>query len=128
LAPRRNATTPARIKLAEKERRALELRKGGATYNRIAQALGYSDEGGAAKAVKRATVELTERALRNHTGAVYESFCGSGSTLIASENLNRRCYAMEIDPGYCDVIVDRWERHTSETAARQGAVQIGTSA
>lgn len=60
LAPRRNATTPARIALAEKERRALELRKGGATYNRIAQALGYSDEGGAAKAVKRALADTLQ--------------------------------------------------------------------
>jgi hypothetical protein len=54
LAPRRKATTPARIKLAEKESQALELRKGGATYARIAQVLGYTEEGGAAKAVKRA--------------------------------------------------------------------------
>jgi hypothetical protein len=52
--------TPARIALAEKERRALELRKGGATYNRIAQVLGYSDEGGAAKAVKRALADTLQ--------------------------------------------------------------------
>jgi hypothetical protein len=50
------------------------------------------------------------------SGSILDSFCGSGSTLIACENLNRRCYAMELDPGYCDVIVDRWERHTSQTA------------
>lgn len=43
-------------------------------------------------------------------------FAGSGSTVIACENLSRRCYAMEIDPGYCDVIVDRWERHTGQKA------------
>lgn len=44
--------------------------------------------------------------------SVYEPFAGSGTTLIACENLGRRCYALELDPGYCDVIVDRWRRHT----------------
>lgn len=64
-------------------------------------------------------VELPERALRNTCrpgGIVYEPFGGSGSTLIAAENVGRRCFALEIDPGYCDVIVDRWERHTGKTA------------
>lgn len=49
-------------------------------------------------------------------GSVYEPFAGSGTTLIACENLGRRCFAMEIDPVYCDVIVDRWERHTGREA------------
>ena len=64
-------------------------------------------------------VELVEHCLHNssrvgHT--IYEPFCGSGSTLIACENLKRKCYAMELDPAYCDVIVDRWERHTGQKA------------
>jgi len=66
-------------------------------------------------------VELIEHCLRNSTPAgagVLDLFAGSGSTLIACENLSRRCYAMEIDPGYCDVIVDRWERHTGQVAER----------
>lgn len=49
---------------------------------------------------------------------VADPFAGSGSTLIACENLRHRCYAMEIDPAYCDVIVDRWERHTGQKARR----------
>ena len=53
-------------------------------------------------------------------GLVSEPFAGSGSTLIACENLHRRCYAMEIDPGYCDVICDRFERHTGQTAVLHG--------
>ena len=41
---------------------------------------------------------------------IYEPFCGSGSTLIAAEQLGRKCYGMEISPQYCDVIVQRWKR------------------
>jgi hypothetical protein len=48
--------------------------------------------------------------------AVYEPFCGSGSTLIAAEQLGRKCYGMEISPQYCDVIVKRWETLTGKTA------------
>lgn len=49
-------------------------------------------------------------------GIVYEPFCGSGTTLIAAEQLNRTCYGMEISPQYCDVIVQRWETLTGQTA------------
>jgi DNA modification methylase len=62
-------------------------------------------------------VSLIEMALKDAgVESVADPFAGSGSTLIAAENLGRRCYAMELDPGYCDVIVDRWERHTGKTA------------
>lgn len=69
-------------------------------------------------------VELIERCLGNSTapGAlVFEPFCGSGSTLIACENLGRRCAAIELDPAYVDVIVDRWERHTGKKAVLDGS-------
>jgi DNA modification methylase len=49
-------------------------------------------------------------------GVLYEPFCGSGTTLIAAEQLNRKCYGMEISPQYCDVIVKRWETLTGKTA------------
>jgi DNA modification methylase len=49
-------------------------------------------------------------------GKVYDPFGGSGSTLIACEQLNRICYMMEIDPVYCDVIVKRWENLTGQKA------------
>ena len=48
--------------------------------------------------------------------SVIDLFCGSGTTLIAAQQLGRRCYAMEIDPRYCDVIIARWERFTGQTA------------
>jgi DNA modification methylase len=52
-------------------------------------------------------------------GLVYEPFCGSGTTLIAAEQLGRTCYGMEISPGYCDVIVKRWETLTGQKATCQ---------
>jgi site-specific DNA-methyltransferase (adenine-specific)/site-specific DNA-methyltransferase (cytosine-N4-specific) len=50
---------------------------------------------------------------------VYEPFCGSGTTLIAAEQLGRKCYGMEISPQYCDVIVKRWETLTGRKAERR---------
>lgn len=50
------------------------------------------------------------------TDIVLDLFGGSGSTLIACEQLNRRCYMSELDPHYCDVIIDRWEQFTGEKA------------
>lgn len=49
-------------------------------------------------------------------GSVYDGFLGSGSTLIACEKTNRRCFGCEIDPHYCDVILARWEKFTGQTA------------
>ena len=49
---------------------------------------------------------------------IYEPFCGSGTTLIAAEQLGRKCYGMEISPAYCDVIVKRWETLTGKKAER----------
>jgi DNA modification methylase len=56
-------------------------------------------------------VELVEKAIVNgckKASSVLDLFGGSGSTLIASEKLNRKCYMMELDPQYCDVIVKRF--------------------
>jgi len=47
---------------------------------------------------------------------VYDPFLGSGSTLIACEQTNRICYGMEIDPGYIDVIITRWQNFTGKKA------------
>jgi DNA modification methylase len=62
-------------------------------------------------------LELFLRPMRNHLRpgeTFYEPFCGSGTALIAGENLGRAGFAMELDPRYVDVIVDRWHRHTGE--------------
>jgi DNA modification methylase len=68
-------------------------------------------------------VECMGRPIRNHgtrDDAVYDPFVGSGSTLIAAERLKRRCFAMELDPGYVDVVVRRWEKATGEQATLEG--------
>lgn len=49
---------------------------------------------------------------------VVDIYGGSGSTLIACEQLNRNCYMMELDPKYVDVIIDRWEKLTGKTAIK----------
>ena len=64
-------------------------------------------------------VALISRALRNSTVRgenVLDPFVGSGTTVIASEQLGRRCFAMELDPKYCDVVVKRWETYTGKKA------------
>jgi DNA modification methylase len=45
---------------------------------------------------------------------IYDPFGGSGTTLIACEQLKRKCFMMEIDPVYCQVIIDRWEKYTGK--------------
>ena len=62
-------------------------------------------------------VALAERAIRNHSvGLIMDLFLGSGSTLIACEKTNRKCFGLEIDPHYCDVIIKRWEDFTGNKA------------
>ncbi len=65
-------------------------------------------------------LECMGRPIRNHEGDVYDPFLGSGTTLIAAEQLDRTCYGCELSPGYCDLIVDRWQKLTGETATRAG--------
>lgn len=62
-------------------------------------------------------IALPAKAISNHdVETVLDLFGGSGSTLIACEQLDRTCYMMELDPKYCDVIIDRWEKFTGEKA------------
>lgn len=64
-------------------------------------------------------VALVERAIINSSGLhdlILDLFIGSGTTLIAAEKTNRKCYGMELDPKYCDVIIQRWEEFTGNKA------------
>ena len=52
-------------------------------------------------------VECMARPIKNHEGDVYDPFLGSGTTMVAAHQLNRKCYGIEIDEKYCQVIIDR---------------------
>lgn len=65
-------------------------------------------------------VALCEKAIEDGSqinGIVLDLFGGSGSTLIACEKSNRACRMMELDPKYCDVIIQRWQEFTGKTAS-----------
>lgn len=70
-------------------------------------------------------VKLMGRLVRNSSkpgDIVLDTFGGSGSTLMACEQLERTTYTMELDPKYCDVIVKRWENFTGATAKKKGEI------
>ena len=67
-------------------------------------------------------VELPSKGIslvKSKTGIVFEPFGGSGSTLIACEKTHRQCFMMEMDPIYCGVIIDRWEKFADKQAIRE---------
>jgi DNA modification methylase len=67
-------------------------------------------------------IECMLRAIRNHgrpEHAVYDPFVGSGTTLIAAEQLGCACVGLEIDPAHCDTTIERWERYTGQRAKRE---------
>ena len=66
-------------------------------------------------------VELISEALKNSSRKgenVLDAFGGSGTTLIACEQLSRRCFMLELAPKYCDVIIKRWENLTGKKAVK----------
>ena len=65
-------------------------------------------------------VEAMSRAIGHHAGDVYEPFSGSGTTLIAAEQLGRRCFAIEIDPKFVQVAIERWQNFTGAKAVLLG--------
>lgn len=68
-------------------------------------------------------VELMERCVRNITkigDVVFDPFLGSGSTLIAADNMGRACYGIELTPRYTDRAVRRWADHTGQTPMLNG--------
>lgn len=67
-------------------------------------------------------LELPIKAIKlttNRDDIVVDCFGGSGTTLIAAEKTDRKCYTMELDPVYCDVIIKRWEKLTGKKAEKE---------
>jgi len=72
-------------------------------------------------------VELSSFAMQNHSdnnGLIVDLFLGSGSTMVAAHQLNRKCYGMEIDPKYCQVIVNRMRELDSNLIIKKNGVII----
>lgn len=64
-------------------------------------------------------IKLLARSIKNSSKEgdnVLDLFGGSGSTLITCEQLNRKCFMMELDPKFVDVIIARWEKFTGQKA------------
>jgi DNA modification methylase len=65
-------------------------------------------------------IECMARPIKNHTFAeVYDPFLGSGTTLIAAENLGRRCFAVELNPRYVSIALARWKKLTGKEPVRK---------
>lgn len=85
--------------------------------------IGIGDEDSATVHGTQKPVECMRRPMLNNSAkgdSVYEPFAGSGSTIVAAESTGRRCFAMEIDPRYCDVIIERWQTFASAAAVLAG--------
>lgn len=72
-------------------------------------------------------IPLCERAIKSSCpdkGLVLDFFLGSGSTMVASHQLKRKCYGMELDPKYCQVIVDRMKKLDPSLVIKKNGIQI----
>lgn len=107
------------INVCKKGKPEMDTHQGDREYSdvwHIQRAMGKNKDHATAK-----PIEIIERCLRHASkpnSLIIDFFQGSGSTLIACEKTNRKCYGMELDPVYCDVIVRRWEDYTGDKAVR----------
>ena len=72
-------------------------------------------------------IPLCERAIKNSSKIgwlIIDTFLGSGSTMVASHQLKRKCYGMELDPKYCQVIVDRMKKLDPSLVIKKNGIQI----
>jgi DNA modification methylase len=82
------------------------------------------DEGGHATPKP---IPLCERAIKSscpENGLVLDFFLGSGSTMVAAHQLNRKCYGMELEPKYCQVIIDRMKKLDSTLVIKKNGLPI----
>lgn len=88
----------------------------GNTTNIIELSVGHNDYAEIHKAVYPVGLPAKIMEIASKAGSVLDVFGGTGTTMIACEQLNRKCYMAELDPHYCDVIIERWENLTGEKA------------
>ena len=69
-------------------------------------------------------IECMAKAISNHDGDVYDPFLGSGTTMVASHQLKRKCYGMELDPKYCQVIIDRMKKLDATLVIKRNGINI----
>lgn len=69
-------------------------------------------------------IEAMLKPMVNHDGDVYDPFLGSGTTMVAAHQLNRKCYGMELDPKYCQVIVDRMRKLDPALVIKKNGVTL----
>lgn len=93
--------------------------RGGMAYPSNVLSVGKNREAlGHSAAYPVSLPEFFIKAYTDKADTVFDPFMGSGTTLIAAEQLGRKCYGMEISPAYCDVIAKRWENLTGKQAVR----------
>jgi DNA modification methylase len=83
-----------------------------------------SNEGHPAQFPVKIPYQLMKSYSMDHA-IIYEPFNGSGSTLIACEMTNRKCYAIEIEPRYIDVAVKRWQNYTGKKGKNLTRPEVG---
>jgi len=72
-------------------------------------------------------IQLCERAIKSScpdNGLVLDVFLGSGSTMVAAHQLNRKCYGMEIEPKYCQIIIDRMRNLDPNLVIKKNGIEI----
>ena len=77
----------------------------------------YSDQHAATMPVH--LPEWVLQTLCDQAKSVYDPFCGTGTTLIAAQTSNSKCFALEISPSYCDVTIQRWQDFTGQQAVHE---------
>ena len=65
-------------------------------------------------------LEYADRHSKENPKIILDTYLGSGTTLIVAQKLKRKCYGMELDEKYCDVIIERWEQFTGQKAIKNG--------
>lgn len=70
-------------------------------------------------------IELCAKAISNHSAkSILDLFLGSGSTMVASHQLKRKCFGMELDPKYCEVIIQRMKKLEPEIEIKRNGIKI----